>query len=97
MRSVMHDWADDQCRNILGHLKDAMEPGYSKILISDCVRADEYAAWQHLSLDLFMMALASSQERTESEWRELIEGCVLKIAGIYNKGEGNEGLIEVVI
>jgi SAM-dependent methyltransferase len=38
MRSVLHDWADEQCRTILGHLKDAMEPGYSRILINDCVR-----------------------------------------------------------
>ncbi|KAI0154587.1 S-adenosyl-L-methionine-dependent methyltransferase [Xylariaceae sp. FL1272] len=95
MRSVMHDWQDDQCRQILGHLKDAMEPGYSRILIGDCVLADDHAAWQHVSLDIFMMALASPQERTESEWYELIEGCGMKIAGIYNKGEGNEGLIEV--
>jgi hypothetical protein len=43
--------------------------------------ADENPAWQHMSLDLHM----------------LIESCGLKIAGIYNKGEGNEGLIEVVI
>jgi hypothetical protein len=44
-----------------------------------------------------MMALASAQERTESEWRDLIESCGLKISGIYNKGQGNEGLIEVVL
>lgn len=37
MRSVMHDWPDEQCRQILRHLKDAMEPGYSRILINDCV------------------------------------------------------------
>lgn len=37
MRSVMHDWPDVQCRKILGNLRDAMEPGYSRILISDCV------------------------------------------------------------
>lgn len=59
--------------------------------------ADEQAAWQHLSLDLTMMAQVSSQERTEQEWHELIEACGLKIAGIYNKGKGNEGLIEVVL
>lgn len=47
-------------------------------------------------MDLFMMAQVSSRERTEKEFKELIEGCGLKIAGIYNKGEGNEGLIEVV-
>jgi hypothetical protein len=60
------------------------------------VLTDEKAAWQHMSLDLYMMVLASSQERTESEWYKLIESCGLKIAGIYNKGQGNEGLIEVV-
>ncbi|KAF2874397.1 putative O-methyltransferase [Massariosphaeria phaeospora] len=97
MRSVLHDWPDEQCRTILGRLKDVMEPGYSRILIDDCVVADEQAAWQHMSLDLFMMALAASQERTEREWYRLIESCGLKIAAIYNKGEGNEGLIEVVL
>ena len=44
-----------------------------------------------------MMALASAQERTESEWRDLIDSCGLKVAGIYNMGEGNEGLIEVIL
>jgi hypothetical protein len=43
-----------------------------------------------------MMALASAQERTASEWYKLIESCGLKVSGTYNKGEGNEGLIEVV-
>ncbi|RWA08813.1 hypothetical protein EKO27_g6294 [Xylaria grammica] len=97
MRSVLHDWPDDVCRKILGQLKDAMTPGYSKILISDCVVANEKAAWQHMSLDLFMMALASAQERTERQWYALIESCGLKISGIYSKGAGNESVIEVVI
>ncbi|KAI0871813.1 S-adenosyl-L-methionine-dependent methyltransferase [Hypoxylon argillaceum] len=96
MRSVLHDWPDDACRKILGHLKDAMEPGYSRILISDCVVSNEKAAWQHVSLDIFMMALASAQERTEHQWYNLIESCGLKISGIYSKGVGNESLIEVV-
>jgi hypothetical protein len=61
------------------------------------VVADENAAWQHVGLDLFMMGLAASQERTESEWHELIESCGMKIEGIYTKGEGNESLIEVVL
>lgn len=113
MRSVLYDWPDEQCRTILGDLRDVIEPGYSKILISDCVGAsafpfilanlhsqvlaDEKAAWQHLSLDLTMMAQVSSQERTEQEWCELIESCALKIAGIYNKGERNEDFIEAVL
>ncbi|KAI6089581.1 S-adenosyl-L-methionine-dependent methyltransferase [Hypoxylon rubiginosum] len=96
MRSVLHDWPDEQCRKILGHLKGAMEPGYSKILISDCVVSDQQAAWQHVSLDLYMMAQVSSRERTEREWRALIVSSGLDVTGIYNEGDGNEGLIEVV-
>ncbi|KAI1204465.1 S-adenosyl-L-methionine-dependent methyltransferase [Annulohypoxylon truncatum] len=97
MHFILHDWPDDRCREILGHLRDAMEPGYSKILIGECIVADQKAAWQHVALDLFMMAQVSSHERTEGEWRTLLESCGLKIAGIYTKGEGNEGLIEVVV
>jgi hypothetical protein len=37
LRMVLHDWADNDCRKILTHLKEAMTPGYSKILICDCV------------------------------------------------------------
>lgn len=43
IRSILHDWPDEQCRIILAHLKDALEPGYSKILISDCVST--YNPW----------------------------------------------------
>lgn len=114
LRMVLHDWADNDCRKILNHLKQAMTPGYSKILICDCVCtplnwemnglltssqvvADVNAAWQHVGLDLFMMGLAASQERTELEWRDLIRSCGMKIEGIYTKGEGNESLIEIVL
>jgi hypothetical protein len=37
MRSVLHDWPDKQCHQILTSVRDAMEPGYSTLLISDCV------------------------------------------------------------
>lgn len=42
MRSILHDWPDYKCRIILRHLKDAMEPGYSRILVNDVVRALRY-------------------------------------------------------
>lgn len=48
MRSVLHDWPDKQCRTILCHLRDAMEPGYSKILINDCVSALRFVSGPEL-------------------------------------------------
>lgn len=96
LRAVLHDWPDDACRKILSHLRDAMAPGFSKLLISDCVIADENPAWQHAALDISMMSLVSALERTERDWRALVESCGLKIEHIYSKGVGNESLIEVV-
>ncbi|KAI0176007.1 putative O-methyltransferase [Hypoxylon sp. FL1284] len=95
MRSILHDWPDEQCRKILAQVREAMEPGYSKLLINDIVVSEQKTAWQHVAFDLFMMVQTSAHERTETEWRELFGSCGLEIVGIYNKGEGNEGVIEV--
>lgn len=97
MRYILHDWPDEDCKRILRPLKDAMTPGYSKILIHDCVVADRDPSWQHACLDMIMMNLYGAQERTESEWRGLIESVGLQIAGIWTKGVGNLSIIEVVV
>ena len=97
MRYILHDWPDEECRVILRHLKEAMEPGYSKILIHECVVADRDASWQHTSLDIYMMALFATLERTESEWRALLTSVGLTVTGIWTKGEGNLSLIEAMV
>lgn len=96
MHSVLHDWQDEQCRKILRNLRDAMEPGYSKILINENVLPDAGAAWQITSLDWTMMATLASKERTETEWRQLVESVGLRVEGIWTKDPACESLIEVV-
>ncbi len=96
LRSVLHDWPDERCRDILRQLKDAMKHGYSKILLDENVIADHGASWQHTSLDIYMMALVGSHERTESQWKALITSVGLEITGIWIKGDGNQSLIEIV-
>lgn len=59
MRSVLHDWPDEQCRKILGHLKDAMDPGYSKILISDCVSASPFCSLVPLPSESLILTIGS--------------------------------------
>ncbi|CAD6594481.1 MAG: hypothetical protein ASARMPREDX12_009039 [Alectoria sarmentosa] len=96
LRSVLHDWPDERCRDILLQLRNAMKHEYSKILLDENVVADHGASWQHTSLDFYMMALAGAHERTESQWKELLSSVGLEIAGIWIKGDGNQSLIEVV-
>ena len=96
LRNILHDWPDERCRVILRQLKDAMKHRYSKILLDENVIADHGPNWQHTSLDFYMMALAAAQERTESQWRELIGSVGLSVVGVWIKGDGNQSLIEIV-
>lgn len=37
MHGVLHDWFDEPARKILQMLRDALKPGYSKLLVHDHV------------------------------------------------------------
>ncbi|KAK1730003.1 O-methyltransferase [Colletotrichum acutatum] len=94
MHSVLHDWTDDVCGSILSRVTEAMKPGYSKLLINENVIPSIGADWQATALDMMMMTLFSSRERTEEQWRKLLEPAGLKIVKIWSAGEGVESLIE---
>lgn len=98
MHSVLHDWPDDICRKIMGRLADAMKPGYSKLLIFECVIPRTGAYWEATAGDVLMMTQLSALERTEDQWRQLIEGSGLglKIVQFWASGQSDvENVIEV--
>ncbi|KAI1391437.1 S-adenosyl-L-methionine-dependent methyltransferase [Hypoxylon trugodes] len=94
MHSVLHDWPDVECRKILARLTEAMKPGYSKILINENVIPPRHAQWEATALDILMMTLLASRERTEQDWRDLLEPAGLKIVKIWTVQNGVESLIE---
>ncbi|KAK2794397.1 hypothetical protein FQN51_000839 [Onygenales sp. PD_10] len=94
MHSILHDWPDEVGVKILKQLAAAMKPGYSKILINENVIPSTDAYWESTGLDVVMMALFSSQERTEKQWRKLIASAGLKIVNIWTVEKGVESLIE---
>lgn len=94
MHSVLHDWPDEVGAGILKQLTAAMKPGYSKLLINENVIPPTGADWQTTALDVMMLALFASKERTEADWRRLLEGAGLKIVKIWGHSEGVESLIE---
>lgn len=94
MHSVLHDWPDDVCLKILGHLKNAMVPGYSRLLINENVVADTGAHWQATSLDFIMLGDFAGAERTESQWRQLLEAAGFKIMHIWTADKWSESLLE---
>jgi hypothetical protein len=70
-----------------------MEPGYSKLLIKDLLIPDRNAPWAFTALDVNVMQSLSGQERTESQFRELLDSVGLKIEGIW----GHKNALDVVI
>lgn len=96
MHSCLHDWPDSVCERILSRVKEAMRPGYSKVLINENVIPTTGAWWESSALDMTMLATLSARERTEADWYELIEKKVgLKIVKIWSADRGVESLIEV--
>lgn len=94
MRLILHDWPDNKSAEILANLRQAMKNGYSKLLINETVLRDTGAPWQQTSLDMTMLSMLISRERTEAQWRGLLEEAGLQISGIWS--EGNESVIEAV-
>ncbi|KAF2646829.1 S-adenosyl-L-methionine-dependent methyltransferase [Massarina eburnea CBS 473.64] len=96
MHSVLHDWPDDMCANILKPLAGAMKRGYSKLLINENVIPDKDADWQATALDVLMMALFASKERTLTQWRQLLETpeLGLRIVRVWSAEHSQESLIE---
>ncbi|KAK7425773.1 hypothetical protein QQZ08_007749 [Neonectria magnoliae] len=95
MHSCLHDWPDDVCEKILARITAAMKPGYSKLLINENVIPSKGAYWETSALDMVMMTLFCSTERTESDWYNLLEKLGgLKIVKIWSGGKGVESLIE---
>jgi hypothetical protein len=85
--TVLHDWDDERAASILRTIRECAPPGARVLIIDAVIPAgnDPYGAkW----LDLLMLALFAGRERTEKQWRELLDGAGLDIDRIH------EGLIE---
>lgn len=71
-----------------------MKRGYSKLLINENVISETEASWEITSVDMILMALLAAQERTATQWHELLESAGYKITKIWTDTKGAESLIE---
>lgn len=96
MRHVLHDWNDEACIKILARIRDAMKPGYSRLLIHDQILTEKGCSWTIAATDITMMGACAGKERTAKEFEALI-GSVgqLKIEKIWPV-DLERGLLEVV-
>ncbi|MDX1565715.1 MAG: methyltransferase, partial [Phycisphaeraceae bacterium] len=72
MRHIIHDWDEAKCHTILGHCHRAMKAD-SKLLIVESVIPEGNEPFGGKFLDLVMLLITGGRERTEAEYRELLE------------------------
>ncbi len=87
---ILHDWPDDKVATILANCRKAIKDD-GTLLIRDNVLTDrdEFGS----QLDMTMMIMTGGQERTESEWKNLLHSTGFTLTRIHKK-EGQLDLIE---
>ncbi|OTB05750.1 hypothetical protein M426DRAFT_319428 [Hypoxylon sp. CI-4A] len=94
LHTVLHDWPDDSAARILRNVADAMEKGYSKVLVHEVMVESVRPSPRTTTSDLTMLACGSSAERTVKEWDALISTAGMKVVKIWKQPAAIEGVIE---
>jgi ubiquinone/menaquinone biosynthesis C-methylase UbiE len=72
LKHVLHDWDDQHCLTILANCRRVLEPG-KQLLIVELVLLDSHAPALGAFLDLEMLLNTYGRERTEQQYRTLLE------------------------
>lgn len=82
LKHVLHDWSDDHCRTVLGHIRQALPP-HGRVLICEMVIDGGSGPSPAKFLDIEMLAITEGgPERTASEFKELLASAGLNLKRI---------------
>ena len=78
---IIHDWDPEQCRTILGHCRSAIDPK-GRLLIVEMVLPEDDTPHPGKMLDMMMLVGPGGQERTPSEYAELLGQASFKLTNV---------------
>ncbi|KAI7779193.1 hypothetical protein LA080_001265 [Diaporthe eres] len=94
MHGVLHDWSDEPARKILEMQRDALTPGYSRLLIHDHIAPETVAHPHTTAYDLTMMVMVAGEERSEVHWRALLKSAGYRIVKVWSSPLAVQKVIE---
>ena len=80
LKHIIHDWLDDKNKTILGNIRASM-PDSARVLIIDGIIPPAGEPSFAKLLDLEMLMLPGGKERTEEEFRTLLESSGFRMTG----------------
>jgi hypothetical protein len=104
LRRCLHNWPDVEAAKIIRSFVPSLEANRnSTLLINESVlpaRGGEVATHQHrwmAQLDIVMMILLNSKQRTEADWRALVKEADerLDVVAVDKENGGAMGLVQV--
>lgn len=95
MRNIMHDYPEEKAVIILKNAISALGPD-SVILIDDMVLPGSGVHFHATQIDITMMSVLASHERTITQWYALMEKAGLKIKQIYTYNSRYDSVLECV-
>jgi hypothetical protein len=74
MQHIIHDWDDEPALRILGNVRQALATRPDgRLIVVDMVLPEDSGPHPGKLLDLLMLLFPGGRERTEAEWRSLLE------------------------
>lgn len=94
LRSILHDWNDDDARRILETCHRAMTSASRLLLLEFVVQPSSEPAWQNIQ-DLSMMVLLGGRERTAEDFRNLLASTGFALTNILPTSF-DHGIVEAI-
>ena len=83
LKHILHDWGDDTCLTILGHIRTGLAPGGRLLILEQVIPPGNDPAPGKL-LDLNMLVMTEGgRERTPGEYALLLESAGLNLRRIH--------------
>ncbi|PDT31050.1 hydroxyneurosporene methyltransferase [Rhizobium sp. L9] len=93
LKMILHDWNDDECVTILANLRRRVSNGGKVFIVEHVVPATSEPHFAKL-YDIHMMCWGSGKERTEGEYRMLLERAGWSMAASYYPESRLMGVVE---
>ena len=78
LKQIIHDWDEERAARVLANCHGALAPAGKLLLIEMVVPADNRPDFAQ-AMDLNMLAILGGRERTEAEYRALLEASGFKL------------------
>lgn len=82
LKSILHDWDDRRCIEILNHCSDAISDDARLLVIENVLLPKDGSLYAN-AMDLLMLTMTGGKERSLESFKEMFDQCNFEIVQIY--------------